>query len=90
MPKEQYGSWVSLTIDPKGRIIAGNEGGSGLFRVTPPPIGSSEPTKVERLDIHLGTPMGLLFAFDSLYLTRNGDSGLYRLATPTATINSTK
>ena len=79
VPKDKFGSWVSMTIDSKGRIIAGNEGGSGLFRLTPPPIGSTEPTKVERLDIHLGTPMGLLFAFDGLYLTRNGDSALYRL-----------
>ncbi|HEY1784007.1 MAG TPA: c-type cytochrome [Pirellulales bacterium] len=79
VPKDKFGSWVSMTIDAKGRIIAGNEGGSGLFRLTPPPIGSSEPTKVEKLDIHLGTPMGLLFAFDSLYLTRSGDSALYRL-----------
>jgi putative heme-binding domain-containing protein len=79
VPKEKFGSWVSMTIDAKGRIIAGNEGGSGLFRITPPPIGSSESTRVEKLDIHLGTPMGLLFAFDSLYLTRSGDSALYRL-----------
>ncbi|HEX4144769.1 MAG TPA: c-type cytochrome [Pirellulales bacterium] len=79
VPKDKFGSWVSMTIDAKGRIIAGNEGGSGLFRLTPPPIGSKEPTRVERLDVHLGTPMGLLFAFDSLYLTRSGDSALYRL-----------
>ncbi len=80
VPKDKFGSWVSMTIDPKGRIIAGNEGGSGLFRLTPPPIGGTDSTRVEQLDVHLGTPMGLLFAFDSLYLTRSGGgSGLYRL-----------
>jgi glucose/arabinose dehydrogenase len=80
VPKETYGTWVSMTIDAKGRIIASDQGGTGLYRVTPPPIGGSEPTRVERLDVKLSSAHGLLFAFDSLYVTNNsGNSGLYRL-----------
>ncbi|HEY1785324.1 MAG TPA: hypothetical protein VGG30_07225, partial [Pirellulales bacterium] len=79
VPKDKCGSWVSMTIDSKGRIIAASEGGVGLFRLTPPKIGSSEPTRVEPLNIKLDSPMGLLFAFGSLYVTRNGNSALYRL-----------
>ena len=80
VPKETYGTWVSMTIDPKGRIIASDQGGTGIYRITPPPIGSSEPTRVERLDVKISSAHGLLFAFDSLYVMRNGgESGLYRL-----------
>src|SRR5580698_1835395 len=38
VPKEQMGSWVAMTVDPKGRVIAAAETTQGLFRVTPPPI----------------------------------------------------
>ncbi len=69
-----------MTIDPRGRIIASDQAGQGLFRVTPAPIGSTEPTQVERLDVKVSSAQGLLFAFDSLYVTKNGGgSAIYRL-----------
>ncbi len=81
VPKEQLGSWVNITADPKGRLIVSDQGNLGLCRVTPPPIGSSEPTKVEKLDVKISGAQGLLFAFDSLYVCCNGGpgSGLYRV-----------
>ncbi len=80
VPKEEFGSWAAMTVDPKGRVIAAAEGKQGLFRITPPPIGSSEPTKVERLKVDIPAAQGMLFAFDSLYVTHNGGkSALYRL-----------
>jgi putative heme-binding domain-containing protein len=78
--KEKFGSWVAMTVDPQGRIIASDQGGQGLFRITPSPIGGREPTKVERLDAKISSAQGLLFAFDSLYVTKNGGgSGIFRL-----------
>jgi len=59
-----------MTFDPQGRILASDQGPAGLFRITPPPIGSSQPTRVERLDVQISSAQGLLFAFDSLYLTQ--------------------
>ncbi len=43
--------------------------------------GSSEPVKVEHLDVKITAAQGLLYAFDSLYVSVNGGpgSGLYRL-----------
>lgn len=86
VPKNELGSWVNITCDPKGRLIVSDQEQKGLCRVTPPPIGSQEPTKVERLDIkingkQISGAQGLLFAFDSLYVVCNGGpgSGLYRL-----------
>jgi putative heme-binding domain-containing protein len=82
VPKEELGSWVSITADDKGRIIASDQGNQGLCRITPPPIGSQELTKVERLKVDISSAQGMLFAFGSLYVSVNGGkngSGLYRL-----------
>jgi putative heme-binding domain-containing protein len=85
VPKDELGSWVNITCDPKGRLIVSDQGNLGLCRITPPPIGSQEPTQVERLEIRFGDKLmsgaqGLLYAFDSLYVVCNGGpgSGLYR------------
>lgn len=81
VPKEELGSWVAIAFDNKGRLIASDQGEKGLCRITPPPAGSNEPTKVERLDVKITSAQGLLYAFDSLYVSVNGGpgSGLYRL-----------
>jgi putative heme-binding domain-containing protein len=85
VPKETLGSWVSITFDDKGRLIASDQDGKGLCRITLPKIGSDEPTKVEHLDIKLNgrqvsSAQGMLHAFGSLYISMNGGlgSGLYR------------
>ncbi len=73
------GSWVALTIDPQGNLIASDQGGAGLFRITP---GSGDkPTRVEKMPVNLSGAHGLLWAFDSLYAMVNGTSepGLHRL-----------
>ncbi len=80
VPKETLGSWVAITFDDKGRLIASDQGGLGLCRITPAPIGGNQPTKVEKLDVKITSAQGLLYAFGSLYLSVNGGpgSGLYR------------
>ena len=50
VPKDDQGSWVALTPDPKGRLIASDQYG-GLYRLTLPAIGTSTGTKIEKLDI---------------------------------------
>lgn len=80
VPRDELGSWVAITFDPKGRLLASDQADRGLCRITPPPIGSDDPTRVEHLDLPLTAAQGLLCAFDSLYLSINGGpgSGLYR------------
>ncbi|WP_020468934.1 c-type cytochrome [Zavarzinella formosa] len=81
VPKDKFGSWVNITFDNKGRLIASDQGNLGLYRITPPKPGSKEETKVEKLDVKMSAAQGLLYAFDSLYVVANGGpgSGLYRL-----------
>ncbi|MCA9055941.1 MAG: heme-binding protein, partial [Planctomycetaceae bacterium] len=87
VPKEELGSWVCIAVDPKGRIIASDQGDKGLCRITPAgqsreSTNSSEPasTTVERLNLDISAAQGLLFAFGHLYISVNGGkgSGLYR------------
>ena len=83
VPKEKYGSWVCVTTDPKGRLIASDQEGKGLCRITPGKIGTDEPSKIEKLSVKITAAQGLLFAFDSLYVSANGGpgSGLWRINT---------
>ncbi|MBA3480845.1 MAG: heme-binding protein, partial [Pirellulales bacterium] len=85
VPLETQGSWVSLTTDDRGRLIASDEAGS-LYRIEPSPIGGDpSQTKVEKLSISVGMAHGLLFHKGQLYVIQNGQigafsSGLYRLS----------
>ncbi len=84
VPKSKQGSWVSMTFDDKGRIIASDQY-KGLFRVTVDSGKSGAAmTKVESLDVGIGAAQGLCYAFDSLYVVvshdfEKGKIGFYRL-----------
>lgn len=76
--KKKDGTWVGMTVDPKGRIITTNQYG-GIYRVTLKP-----KLSIERLKVKVERAHGALYAFDSLYLMvgqgkGNDDCGLYRL-----------
>ena len=80
VPKEEKGSWVSLAVDPKGRLITSDQYGS-LYRITPPEPGQAlDPSAIEEIELDIGGAPGLLYAFDSLYVVRGeGRQGLYRV-----------
>jgi len=82
VPKEQEGSWVSMTQDDKGRLICSDQYGA-LYRITPPAIGGSPgETKIEKLSIDFGHCQGLLYHAGALYGVVNDEAyqgrGLYR------------
>jgi putative heme-binding domain-containing protein len=76
------GSWVAMTIDPKGRLYLSPQGKApdgGIMRVT---LGSgAQIEKTEWLKPDVGAAMGMLWAFDSLYVSGQGPDGqaIYRL-----------
>ena len=80
VPEATQGSWVNLTVDPKGRLITSDQYGK-LYRVTPP-AGESK-ISVEEIPADIGEAQGLLWAFDALYVvvnrTRKYPNGLYRV-----------
>ncbi len=83
------GSWVSMTFDDKGRLIASDQDGA-MYRMQIPGIGDTiTKIKIERLDIpaeargaidtskksvSIGYAHGLLWAFNSLYVMINHDN----------------
>jgi putative heme-binding domain-containing protein len=74
------GSWVSMAVDPKGRLIVSPQEGTGnMLRITLSPQG--QVAGVEQIHAPVGSAMGLLYAFDSLYVSGKGPDGLalYRL-----------
>ena len=79
---EGQGSWVSLTTDPKGRLIACDQYGA-IYRITL----ADGKANVTPLELNLGAAQGLLCAFDSLYVMSTGikkgkikcKPGLYRV-----------
>lgn len=84
---DSVGSWVSLTTDGEGRLLASDQYGF-LYRITPPPIGETGETKVEKLAVEVGYAQGLLWAYNSLYVMVNASkdqgvegrsSGFYRV-----------
>lgn len=82
VPKEQQGSWVAMCTDPKGRLIVSDQYGK-LYRLTLPPLSSTNAPEIESIDLEIGSAQGLLYAFDSLYVMVNDEKyqgrGLYRL-----------
>lgn len=81
VPKNEMGSWVSLTADDKGRLYASDQENKGIYRITPGRVGSDEPTKVERIPAKVTAAQGLLWANGALYVMCNGGpgSGIYRV-----------
>ena len=76
VPSKQ-GSWVCLTTDPQGRLIASDQYGK-LYRITT----SGDASKVEVIDLEIGRAQGLLCAFDALYVVSNRGgkkSGFFRI-----------
>ncbi len=82
VPKDEQGSWVNMCVDPKGRLIVSDQYGS-LYRVTPPGILGAKELSVEKINVDIGEAQGLLWAFDSLYVSVNKGAkypgGLYRV-----------
>lgn len=74
------GSWICMTIDHKGRFIISPEKTEWpLLRITVSKAG--RVVKTERLAAPMRAAMGLLYAYDSLYVNGRGPKGvgLYRL-----------
>jgi putative heme-binding domain-containing protein len=82
VPKADQGSWVAMTVDPKGRLIVSDQYGK-LYRVVVPGIGSAEKPQISAIEAPIGQAQGLLYAFDSLYVMVANKAfegqGLYRV-----------
>src|SRR5262249_20159804 len=71
------GSWICMTRDGKGRLIIGGQNRQPVLRVS---LRDGKVEKIEKLTLPITETMGLLYAFDSLYVNGAGPKGfgLYR------------
>ncbi len=71
------GSWINLCKDNQGRLIIGGQRNQPVLRAT---LKQGKVDKLEKLNLPLSETMGLLYAFDSLYVNGFGPGGfgLYR------------
>ncbi len=75
------GSWVSLTTDGQGRLLASDQYGK-IYRIS----GLEDDIRVDSIELGIGSAQGLLWADGGLYVSVNGQadstrkgSGLYFL-----------
>ncbi len=65
------GSWISIARDPEGRLLLGGERKQPISRIT---IKDGQVAEAEMLKIPISECMGMLFAFDSLYINGRGNA----------------
>ena len=78
VPLNEEGSWVSLTTDGKGRLLASDQGNKGLYRITVTEAAEAPEVEVEKLQIDLSGSQGMTWHDDALYFHKNGGN-LYKV-----------
>lgn len=66
------GSWVAFCFDDRGRVYASDQG-PRLFRITPPPPGSTAAAEIEVVSDAWGHSQGMAFIGGALYVVQHGD-----------------
>ncbi len=75
-PKTE-GSWICMAKDQKGRLIISGQQNQPILRIT---LKDGRAARIEKLKLPISGAMGMLYAFDSLYVNGIGPKGfgLYR------------
>ena len=71
------GSWIAMCKDHRGRLIISGQPGQPILRAT---LQEGKVAQWEKLQLPISGAMGMLYAFDSLYINGIGPKGfgLYR------------
>lgn len=72
VPKDEQGSWVSLTTDGQGRLLASDQGGKGLYRIKVDEHPEKPKVSVEKMPVDLSGAQGMTWHEDALYFHKNG------------------
>jgi putative heme-binding domain-containing protein len=76
VPAGEQGSWVALTKDAAGRLIASDQGGKGLFRISVKDTADAIHVDVEKIPVAISGAQGLTWAHGKLYAHVTG-AGLF-------------
>ncbi|WP_298866190.1 family 16 glycoside hydrolase [uncultured Gimesia sp.] len=72
VPKDEQGSWVSLTTDGKGRLLASDQGDKGLYRISVTGQSENPDIEVEKMPVALSGAQGLTWHDNALYFHKSG------------------
>jgi putative heme-binding domain-containing protein len=78
VPRNQQGSWVSLSVGPEGHLYASDQQGKGMYEVTVKDSSGTTNVKVKELTMPISGAQGMVWAFDHFYTNLNG-KGIFRL-----------
>jgi putative heme-binding domain-containing protein len=76
VPAGQQGSWVALTKDAAGRLIASDQGDKGLYRISVKDTEDAIHVDVEKIPVAISGAQGLTWAHGKLYAHITG-AGLF-------------
>ncbi len=66
------GSWICMCKDHKGRLLIAGQRGQPILRVT---VKDGKAEKIDTVKLPISEAMGLLYAYDSLYVNGAGPQG---------------
>ncbi|NBC66649.1 MAG: hypothetical protein GVY07_13465 [Bacteroidetes bacterium] len=78
VPRDQQGSWVSLSVGPKGHLIASDQETKGMFRIEITGEDNDPDVRTEELIMPISGAQGLQWVDDNFYVNVNG-KGLFRM-----------
>jgi putative heme-binding domain-containing protein len=78
VPLKEQGSWVSMTVDNKGRLVVSDEKDKGLYQIEINETPAEINLNVSKLPVNMSGVQGMLLAFDGLYVQKNG-AGVFKL-----------
>lgn len=78
VPRDQQGSWVALSVGPKGHLIASDQEKKGMFRVKITGGIDDPDVRTEELTMPISGAQGLQSVDENFYANVNG-RGLFRM-----------
>ena len=78
VPREQQGSWVALSVGPKGHLIASDQESKGMFRIEITGEIDDPKVRTEELILPISGAQGLQWIDDHFYVNVNS-RGIFRM-----------
>lgn len=79
VPRGSYGTWIALTVDSKGRLIASDQSNKGMYRVTVNETEEKPEVEIEEITIPISGANGFAWKEQDLYANVGG-KGIFRMS----------
>ncbi|WP_421774683.1 c-type cytochrome [Gracilimonas sp.] len=79
VPRGSYGTWIALTVDSQGRLIASDQSNKGMYRITVNEAGGNPEVEIEEVTIPLSGVNGFAWKDRDLYANVGG-KGIFKMS----------